>query len=368
MPINTGTNYTAVIRVDVTYTDPDGGLDQSNWDMTSVINNPDLTALTPSAGTIGANFSVRDDATTGGWTGTVNYLNTAGGVTQSDTGPFTLLANKTDATVNRNNGTTATNQELVLIKSVDTGNYYLICQLNIGGGAGALDFTKVSSGGNPAIISGNAFTETTYTLADNANTAPCFLAGTRLLTRSGYRAVEELQVGDEVQTLNQGWQAIRWLGHRTEAQLANGKFHVKSQPIRIAAHAFGPDLPSRDLWVSPDHAVFFRNHLIPAKSLVNGENVVRDAGLESVTYYHVLLDQHAVIFSEGLPTESYVPQENLDSFDNSGTCPEALRSDIVAPIGLYTDCYPRASQGGVVETARAFLARDLADTPALAAA
>ncbi|MGZ8216592.1 Hint domain-containing protein [Methylomagnum sp.] len=214
----------------------------------------------------------------------------------------------------------------------------------------------------------NAFDNGSFVLGDNNATAPCFLAGTRLLTRSGYRAVEELQVGDEVQTLNNGWQAIRWLGHRVEGKLANGTFPFKSQPIRIASHAFGPELPARDLWVSPDHAVFFRNHLIPAKHLVNGENIIRDADLESITYYHVLLDKHAVIFSEGLPTESYVPQENLGSFDNVDTCPEALRNDIVAPIGLYADCYPRASQGGIVETARAYLARNLADAVKLAAA
>jgi hypothetical protein len=328
--------------------------------MTSVLANP----TNANAGsTTNADFTARDDTVDGGWVGSLGYVDTPGGAVNTDSGPFTLMASGI-FTINTQGGGTAS-AEMVLIQSETTGQFYLICE-HYQAGAGNFDFTR--TGVQPPVFVGNAFDAGSYILGDNANSAPCFLAGTRLLTRSGYRAVEELQVGDEVQTLNQGWQAIRWLGHREEAKLPNGKFHFKSQPIRIAAHAFGADLPARDLWVSPDHAVFFRNHLIPAKHLVNGANVVRDADIESVTYYHVLLDQHAVIFSEGLPTESYVPQENLDSFDNSTTCPEALRNDIVAPIGIYTDCYPRASQGGVVETARAFLARDLADTPALAAA
>lgn len=195
----------------------------------------------------------------------------------------------------------------------------------------------------------------------------CFLSGTRILTRAGYHPVESLAVGDEILTMNHGWQPVRWLGVMERGKHF-GSFRKEDLPIRIVRDAFGPDLPARDLRVSPQHAVFFRDHLIPAERLVNGETVIRDESVETIQYYHVLLDRHAVIFSEGLPTESYVPQENLESFDNSATCPQELRKDIVVPIGIYSDCYPRALQGSVVETARAVLARNLANTAKRAAA
>lgn len=268
-----------------------------------------------------------------------------------------------------------------------TGNYTVLGSVLVtpGGGFPAKDFYLIRDVGNgnvfviadffgtsvtQAQFAANYFSGATLiaNLDDNTETFACFQEGTRILTRAGYRPVEELREGDEVQTLNHGWQAIRWLGHREEQKLADGSFRITAQPIRILADAFGAGLPSRDLLVSPDHAVFFRNHLIPARHLINGVTVIRDSAVESIKYFHILLDRHAVIFSEGLPTESYVPQENLDSFDNVATCPDHLRNDIVAPIGMYTDCYPRATQGSIVETARALLSREVADKAAQLAA
>ncbi|MGZ9057558.1 Hint domain-containing protein, partial [Methylomagnum sp.] len=193
--------------------------------------------------------------------------------------------------------------------------------------------------------------------ADQTIAAPCFLRGTRILTRAGYVAVEDLRPGDEVQTLAHGWRPVVWLGHRHVPRNAAGQFDPAVQPIRIRPDAFGAGMPRRDLWLSPDHAVFFRHHLIPAKALVNGETVIREPEVESITYYHVLLDRHAVVFSEGLPTESYCPRENLGCFENVADCPAHWRSDLAAPIGLLADCHPRAARGPVVETARALLAR-----------
>lgn len=189
------------------------------------------------------------------------------------------------------------------------------------------------------------------------NEVACFLRGTRVLTRAGYVPVESLRPGDEVQTLAHGWRPVQWLGQRHIPRNATGGFDHGVLPIRIAQGAFGAGLPARDLWLSPDHAVYFRDHLIPAKALVNGATVIREADVESITYYHVLLDRHAVVFSEGLPTESYTPQENLDLFENADSCPEPWRSSEVAIVGLLADCLPRAASGPVVETARAFLAR-----------
>lgn len=188
--------------------------------------------------------------------------------------------------------------------------------------------------------------------------APCFLKHTQILTRTGYRPVEDLKAGDEILTLNHGWQPVRWIGHKEIQPRPHGGFAFSEYPIRITRDAFGTGLPARDLWVSPDHAVFFRDHLIPAKYLVNGVTVTRDSGVEKIVYYHVLLNRHAVIFSEALPTESYVPAENQDFFENADAIPDALAKDISCQIGpMMNDCHPRTSQGPAVETARAYLAK-----------
>lgn len=197
-----------------------------------------------------------------------------------------------------------------------------------------------------------------YDYFNPASTPPCFLRGTRLLTRSGYRPVESLSEGEEILTLDCGWQPVRWIGHGTMRRAWTGHFLSHHYPIRILAGAFGSGLPEQDLWVSPKHAVFFRNHLIPAETLVNGVTVIRDREVEAIEYFHVLLDQHAVIFSEGLPTESYIPFQDMDIFENGDSCPKVLRQVFLASMGCYTECYPRQERGSAVQMARAYLAEN----------
>ncbi|AKH38603.1 MULTISPECIES: Hint domain-containing protein [Nitrosomonas] len=183
----------------------------------------------------------------------------------------------------------------------------------------------------------------------------CFLRGTRVLTRHGYCPVEELAVGDEVRTLSGGWQPLRWIGRQ---RITTPFGLAKGAPVRITAGAFGPALPERDVCVSQDHAVFFRNQLIPARFLVNGVTVFHDTSIDNIEYFHLLLDRHAVIFSEGLATESYVPCENIDWFDNTAECPQALLNAIRAGTAeCLLECYPRKTTGPAVEAARALLAR-----------
>ena len=65
--------------------------------------------------------------------------------------------------------------------------------------------------------------------------------------------------------------------------------------MRVRAHAFGLRRPYRDLWLSPDHAVFVDNVLIPIRTLVDGVSVVQEA-IDSITYFHVELARHDAIF------------------------------------------------------------------------
>ncbi|MEM9437283.1 MAG: Hint domain-containing protein [Pseudomonadota bacterium] len=148
-------------------------------------------------------------------------------------------------------------------------------------------------------------------------TIPCFVAGTLILTPDGERRIEELEVGELVMTHDAGAQPIRWAGSRTMP--AKGKF----APIRISAGALGDH---RQLLVSPQHRVLIRDTLsellfgepevlVSAKHLVNDRTIRPEEG-GFVTYVHLLFDEHQVVFSEGLATESFLPgPQTSDCFE-----------------------------------------------------
>lgn len=160
---------------------------------------------------------------------------------------------------------------------------------------------------NPGLSTGN-------TIQDN-QTFACFARGTRIATPRGEVAVEDLHEGDLVQTLEGEAEPIRWIGLRT----VDCRRHARPEailPVRVQAHAFGRGLPHRDLDLSPDHAIFAEGVFIPVKHLVNGRTI-RQMSVASVTYFHVELDGHAVIYAEGLPTESYLDSGDRASFVNA---------------------------------------------------
>jgi hypothetical protein len=139
-------------------------------------------------------------------------------------------------------------------------------------------------------------------------TIPCFTAGTRIRTPDGQRRVEDLQIGDLVETCDAGSQPIRWIGRRKVK--AEGSY----APIVIEAGTFGHH---RRLRLSPQHRVLVRHHmaeimfgedevLIAAKDLVNECSIWIDSGGE-VEYIHLLFDRHQMIWSEGMLTESFLP-------------------------------------------------------------
>ena len=151
----------------------------------------------------------------------------------------------------------------------------------------------------------------------NATSVPCFVAGTLIATPDGEKRAECLAPGDLVLTRDHGPQPIRWIG--TRCVTAKCKF----APIHISAGTFGAH---RDLFVSPLHRVLIRHHmaellfgeqevLVAARDLVNDRSVQRRSGGD-VTYVHLLFDQHQVVFSEQLETESFLPgPQTSASFD-----------------------------------------------------
>ncbi len=128
---------------------------------------------------------------------------------------------------------------------------------------------------------------------------PCFTSGTLIETPGGETRVEELRVGGLV-TLATGIEAeIGWIGR--------GRVRDEfDRPVRIGAGALGRGVPRRDLFVSPEHAVFVEGALVPAVLLVDGLSITRDDSGERTTYYHIELEGHGVLLAEGAPAESYL--------------------------------------------------------------
>ncbi|SFO37073.1 Ca2+-binding protein, RTX toxin-related [Roseovarius lutimaris] len=135
----------------------------------------------------------------------------------------------------------------------------------------------------------------------------CFTPGARILTAHGERAIESLRVGDMVITRDHGPQPIRWIGSRTVAGVD------RLAPISIAAHVL--DGAARPLLVSPQHRLLFTGYkaellfgcdevLVAAKHLLDGRDVIAREQAE-VTYIHMMLDQHEVIYADGAATESF---------------------------------------------------------------
>jgi len=150
---------------------------------------------------------------------------------------------------------------------------------------------------------------------DNAD-LPCFAAGTRIATPDGERPVESLSAGDRVLLADGTAADLVWTGHRT-VDIARHPRPWRVRPIRIAAGAFGPGLPRRDVFVSPDHAIFLDGVLIPAKLLVDGGAIAQVAWAR-VAYHHLELASHDILLAEGLPVESYLDAGDRANFFDVG--------------------------------------------------
>ncbi|MDR6952273.1 hypothetical protein J2X65_001628 [Ancylobacter sp. 3268] len=169
-----------------------------------------------------------------------------------------------------------------------------------------------------------------YAERDGDSFVVCFLAGTRIATPTGEVAIETLKVGDLVLTSDGPARPVRWLARQTVSRLFADPLRVL--PIRIAAGALDENLPRRDLFVSADHALLVDGLMVQAGALVNGTSIARYGALPlSFVYYHVELDDHALVLAEGIPAETFVDNVTRRRFDNWRDAPEAPIAELDLP-------------------------------------
>ncbi|TNJ48081.1 Hint domain-containing protein [Phaeobacter sp. B1627] len=146
---------------------------------------------------------------------------------------------------------------------------------------------------------------------------PCFTPGVRIATKRGAVAVEDLRPGDLLQTADNGYQPVLWVGRRdlTAAEL---DLMPELRPVKIRP---GSPLGNSDsILVSPQHRFFIRRSLLGDLSSLR-ESFLRARLMcqvapetarvqttdRGISYLHVLTPQHEVIFADGIATETLWP-------------------------------------------------------------
>lgn len=167
-------------------------------------------------------------------------------------------------------------------------------------------------------VSGTALT------FDNVNLT-CFVRGTRIATPGGEVAVEDLQPGALVQTMDNGLRPVLKVVSRTVPAVG------RLAPIVFKAGALGN---ARDLLVSPQHRMLVSDWrsevlfgepqvLVAAQHLVNGDTIFAKPG-DEVTYFHLIFDRHEIIFAEGCPSESFLVSVDTVRAQDEATAEEIL--------------------------------------------
>lgn len=161
----------------------------------------------------------------------------------------------------------------------------------------------------------------------------CFTPGTLLRTGSGLVRIEDLHPGTMVQTRDNGLQPVLW---RASQKLSGGRLYAVPhlRPVRFRSD-------EGDLVVSPGHRMLVQGPaaqslyntpevLVAACDLIDGHKVIHDREARRVTYVHLLLEGHQVVWANGFEAETlFSPEIPVAALD--GHSRAALRLSLPDP-------------------------------------
>ena len=145
----------------------------------------------------------------------------------------------------------------------------------------------------------------------------CFTPGTEITTEDGPKKIEDIGPGDRVMTRDNGPQEVVWIGHR---RMSGARFFALpgERPIRIRQGGLQGAGPYEDLVVAPDQRILRRDRrarvlwdeaevLVRACDLLGQPGVSIDHQLTETFYINLMLDNHEVIWANGMEVESFHP-------------------------------------------------------------
>ena len=186
-------------------------------------------------------------------------------------------------------------------------------------------------------LNGESIDSSSVTVTPGPEPVVCFMKGTYILTEKGYVPVENLKAGTVLLTNGKiiqnekldSLQINKLIDTKTKHNFPKqpiqwtSSFTVNSPdknsyPICLKRGSIDKDknMPSSDLYVSPEHSICVKNRMIPAKLLINGQTIFQDTSYKNkpIEYYHIEMPYHCAIISNGLLTESYLDSGNRGIF------------------------------------------------------
>lgn len=179
----------------------------------------------------------------------------------------------------------------------------------------------------------------------------CFTTGTLIATPHGDRLVETLRAGDLLATLDRGPKPILWIGER-RVSYCEMRQQKGLRPIMVRANSLGPGCPNTDTQFSRQHRILLTARmgahpkldnagvLAPVHTLTAVAGIEEQCPTAGVNYFHILTEDHNVLWSNGIATETLLLTAyssgliDLQPDPIVGTPPDICRCDMrpVRPI------------------------------------
>ncbi|HEY0909238.1 MAG TPA: Hint domain-containing protein [Bradyrhizobium sp.] len=247
------------------------------------------------------------------------------------------------------------------IKDFGAGDLIVIDNYAVTGEAYSNGVLELTEAGGPTIdlkisgpgISGISNFHFSVDATNDTTTIAFYCRGTLISTETAEVAVEHLVIGDKVATASGALRPIKWIGRRSYG----GRFimgRTDILPICFKAGSLADNVPRRDLWISPHHAMYFKDKnpdgvLIEARDLVNGASIVQAERVDELEYFHIELESHDVIVAEGALSETFLDDDSRGMFHNAHEY-AARYPDAQELPARY--CAPRCADGYEVERVR----------------